>query len=63
MTNFDQRFEDFRCDFIAHLSARFGLAPDVVSAHLGAWLLDRRAPDQDWSDITSVRPLRTRPKP
>lgn len=38
MANFDQSFEEFRCDVIAHLSARLGLAPDVVAAELSAWL-------------------------
>lgn len=61
MANIDQRFEEFRCDFVAHLSARFGLAPDVVTARLGAWLLDRERHDQDRpATSTSVLPLRTR---
>ena len=61
MANIDRRFEEYRCDFVAHLSARFGLAPDVVTARLGAWLLDRGRRDPDrLAKITLVRPLRTR---
>jgi hypothetical protein len=61
MANIDQRFEEFRCDFIAHLAARFGLAPEVVTERLGAWLRERGSHEVDWlSEINSVRSLRTR---
>jgi hypothetical protein len=48
MANIDQRFEEFRRDFVAHLSARFGLAPDVVAGRLGEWLVDRGHDDTPW---------------
>jgi hypothetical protein len=61
MAIIDPRFEKFRCDFIAHLSARFGLAPDVVKGRLEAWLLDpRRHQHELLAERSSVRPLRTR---
>lgn len=61
MVNVDRRFEKFRCDFIAHLSARFGLAPEVVVARLDAWWLDRERHERDsQAELSSVQPLRTR---
>lgn len=48
MTPSEKRFDEFRYDFISHLSARFALAPDVVTARLGEWLLDTTHNDQGW---------------
>jgi len=56
MANMDQRFEEFRYDFIAHLAARFGLAPDVIAARLGEWMLDRTHDDAAWqNEVDSVQ--------
>jgi hypothetical protein len=61
MANVDQGFEDFRCELIAHLSARLGLAPHVVASHLKAWLVDRSSSDVDWGrGVLPVRAPRTR---
>jgi hypothetical protein len=61
MANIDQRFEEFRYDFIAHLAARFGLAPDIVAARLGEWMLDRKHDDGPWQqEIASVHRPRSR---
>lgn len=61
MANVDQGFEEFRCELIAHLSARLGLAPHVVASQLRAWLLDRGSVDANWGrDASPVRPRRTR---
>ncbi|HVY28252.1 MAG TPA: hypothetical protein VHB79_16965 [Polyangiaceae bacterium] len=61
MADVDPRFEEFRYDFIAHLAARFGLTPEVVTTRLGAWLLDREHSDDEWCAVaTGVRPSRPR---
>jgi hypothetical protein len=48
MTSTNQRFDDFRYDFIAHLAARFGIPTEVVTARLGEWLLDRTHDNRQW---------------
>lgn len=48
MANTDQRFEEFRYDFISHLAARFDISPEVVATRLGEWLLDRKHDDRRW---------------
>ena len=57
MANVDQGFEEFRCELIAHLSVRLGLAPHVVASHLKAWLLDQ--PGSDAGGGTESLPVRS----
>ena len=51
MATLDRKFEEFRYDFIAHLAARFGLTSEVVTQHLGTWLLDREHQDDAWRAV------------
>jgi hypothetical protein len=51
MGELDRKFEEFRYDFIAHLAARFDLTAEVVTHHLGTWLLDREHQDDEWRSV------------
>lgn len=51
MAKVDRKFEEFRYDFIAHLALRFGLTAEVVTQHLGTWLLDRGHQDDEWRAV------------
>jgi hypothetical protein len=40
--------DEFRYDFISHLAQRFGLESEVVTEHLGEWLLDVTHDNRAW---------------
>ena len=48
MSSSPQPFDESCYDFIAHLSARFGLTQTVVAERLGEWLLDSQHDDTPW---------------